>query len=68
MMMPQNIAPGTAVSSGHPDRVLVGVGTIVLIILASLGLWGDSRLALLLFLYLVGLAVVLRLMLAPPPH
>ncbi|UYY59972.1 hypothetical protein [Sphingomonas sp. S2-65] len=65
MLMPLNTPGRSAASSNDlPTRLLIGFAGIALVVLVCIALGNQGTLALLIFLYLSGLALVLRAMCA----
>ncbi len=64
MLMPHDLSPPTADRDALFPRILIG-GGLLLVGLACLAMGPDGTLAMLLFLYLIGLAIVLRAVMAP---
>ncbi|MDZ7281282.1 hypothetical protein N4G62_04470 [Sphingomonas sanguinis] len=66
MLMPHDLSPPTADRDALFPRILIGGGGGLLLVgLACLAMGPDGTLAMLLFLYLIGLAIVLRAVMAP---
>lgn len=65
MLMPHDLSPSPADRDALLPRILIGGGGLLLVVLACLAMEPDGTLAMLLFLYLIGLAIVLRAVMAP---
>lgn len=65
MLMPHDLSPSSADRDALFPRILIGGGGLLLVGLACLAMGPDGTLAMLLFLYLIGLAIVLRTVMAP---
>ncbi|WP_230482254.1 hypothetical protein [Sphingomonas sp. Leaf21] len=66
MLMPHDLSPSSTDPNALFPRILIGGGGLLLVGLACLAMGPDGTLAMLLFLYLIGLAIVLRAVMAAP--
>ncbi len=65
MLMPHDIPPPVRDRAGHPTRMIAGLTGLLLTIAACSMMQDGGLLAMLVLVYLTGLTIVLKALLAP---